>query len=63
MLICELVCSDEDCAVTVELVVDSLEELELLVCEECECSLQSLSVSEAELVELEWPRVGLLRAA
>ena len=61
MVIAELLCSDEDCAVTVEVVVDSLEELEVLVCEDCACSLQTLSISEVELVELA-PRVELLRA-
>ena len=51
MLIAELLCSDEECAVTVEVVAEDLEELELLVCDECECTLQTLSISEAELVE------------
>lgn len=51
MLIAELLCSDEECAVTVEVVAEDLEELELLVCDECECILQTLSISEAELVE------------
>ena len=62
MLIAELLCSDESCAVTVEVVVDSLEALEALVCEECECSLQSLSISDVELVEARAP-IALPRAA
>ena len=66
MVIAELLCSDEDCAVAVEVVVDSLEELEVLVCEDCDCTLQTLSVSDVELVEVDRPVVvvrELLRAA
>ncbi len=59
MLIAELLCSDEGCAVTIEVVVESLEELEVLVCEQCKCTLQTLSVSNAELVELKRPAVLL----
>ena len=51
MLIAELICSDEDCAVTVEAVVESLEELDALVCAGCECTLHTLSISDAILVE------------
>lgn len=50
MLEAEIVCSDESCAVTAQMVVDSLAELELLACEECGCVAQALSVSE--VVEL-----------
>ncbi len=60
MLIAELLCSDEDCAVTIEVVVESLEELDVLVCEQCECTLQTLSISNAETAELKRP-VVLLR--
>lgn len=60
VLIAELICSDEDCAVRVEAVVESLDDLEALVCEGCECTLQTLSISEAEPAKLEWP-VVLLR--
>ena len=59
MLVAELLCSDEDCAVTVEVVAESLEDLEALVCEGCECTLQTLSISEAEPAELERPVVAL----
>ena len=52
VLIAELLCSDEDCAVTVDVVVESFEELDALVCEDCECTLQTLSISAVELVEL-----------
>jgi hypothetical protein len=62
MLIAELLCSDEDCAATVELVVESLEELDALVCEDCECTLQTLSISAVELVGL-GRRVELLRVS
>jgi hypothetical protein len=55
VLIAELLCSDEDCAVTVEVVAESLEELDALVCEGCECALQTLSISEVELVQLKRP--------
>ena len=54
-MIAELLCSDEYCAVTVEVVVESLEELDVLVCEGCECTLQTLSISAVELVELNPP--------
>ena len=55
MVIAELLCSDEQCAVTLEVVVESLEELDALVCEDCECTLQTLSISAVELVEPERP--------
>ena len=40
-----LICSDESCAETVE-VADSLEELDHLVCDGCECTLTVLAVWE-----------------
>ena len=46
----------------VEVVVDSLEQLDALVCEDCECTLQTLSISAVELVELERP-IELSRVA
>ena len=51
MLIAELICSDEKCAVSVEAVAASVEELDALVCADCECTLQSLSISDVVLVE------------
>ena len=51
MLIAELLCSDEGCAVTVEVVAETLDELDALVCEDCGCTLQMLSISEVVLVE------------
>jgi hypothetical protein len=40
----EIVCSDESCAVTLDVVVDSLADLELLACEDCSCTIQVLAV-------------------
>ncbi len=42
-----LICSDEDCAVEVE-AWGELEELDLLLCDGCDCVLQVLSLSEGE---------------
>jgi hypothetical protein len=39
----EIVCSDEGCAVTAEVVVDSIDELALLVCDDCGCVAQPLA--------------------
>lgn len=50
MIEAEIVCSDEGCAVTADVLADSLEELELVVCDDCGCVAQVLSVSE--VVEL-----------
>ena len=43
-----LLCTDEDCAELVEVVVESLDELEAIVCEGCGCCSQVLSVWEVE---------------
>ena len=42
-----LICTDEDCAVEVE-AWGELEELDLLLCDGCDCVLQVLSLSEGE---------------
>ena len=55
MVIAELLCSDEECAVTVEVEVESLDELDALLCDDCECTLQTLSISYVELAALERP--------
>lgn len=55
VLIAELLCSDEDCAVTVEVVAESLEHLDALLCEDCGCTLVTLSISDVELVEVSRP--------
>ena len=43
----ELTCSDEACPLVVEAVGPDLARLEVLVCEECECTLQITAVWEA----------------
>ena len=43
----ELTCSDEACALVVEAVGPDLAQLDLLVCDECECTLQITAVWEA----------------
>jgi hypothetical protein len=45
MIEATLICSDEACAETVE-VVTTLEELDYLVCHGCECTLTVLAVWE-----------------
>ena len=54
MFLAEMICSDEECELTVE-AVDHLDRLELLVCEECDCCLQLVSLSSFVAVELEAP--------
>jgi hypothetical protein len=39
----EIICTDEHCAVTVDVVAESLEQLELLACEDCGCTIQVLA--------------------
>ena len=46
----DLICSDEACASVTETVVASLDELDLLACDGCGCTLQSLAIWE--VVEL-----------
>ena len=43
----ELTCSDERCPFVLETAVAELDDLELLVCDGCECTLQVLAVWEA----------------
>ncbi len=50
----ELICSDEACALVVE-AVGELAELELLVCDECGCTLQVTSVYQVTEVRLRPP--------
>ncbi len=45
MFLAELICSDPECELVLESVGD-LAELDLLVCEDCECLLQPVSLSE-----------------
>ena len=46
----EIICTDESCAVTVDISVESLEHLHLLACDDCGCTTQVLAVWE--VVEL-----------
>lgn len=60
----ELICSDEACAEVSEVTVFSLEELKLLTCDGCGCSLQSLNVWEVvEVRAAPSQRLPLPRAA
>jgi hypothetical protein len=43
----ELICSDDECEVVLE-AVGSLDDLELIVCDDCGCCLQIVSVSAHE---------------
>jgi hypothetical protein len=59
----ELVCSNEACAEISEVTVLSLEEIDVLVCDGCGCTLQSLSVSEVVELRAASKPVQLRRAA
>ena len=50
VLLAELICSDDECEVVLE-ATGSLEDLDLLVCEECGCCLQIVSISAHEAAE------------
>jgi hypothetical protein len=52
MIGAEIICTDESCAVTVDVVAESAEELQLIACDDCGCIAQVLAVWE--VVEL-WP--------
>jgi hypothetical protein len=39
----EIICTDEGCAVTLDVVVEQLEALELLACDDCGCTVQVLA--------------------
>jgi hypothetical protein len=43
-----LICSDEACAVELEAWGESMEELDLLVCDGCGCVLEVLALAEAD---------------
>ncbi len=51
----ELTCSDESCPLVVEAIGGNLDDLELLVCEECECTLQITAVWEVREERLDPP--------
>lgn len=44
MIGAELICTDESCAVRVDVTVESLDHLELLACDDCGCTTQVLAV-------------------
>jgi heterodisulfide reductase subunit A-like polyferredoxin len=48
MLAVTLTCSDQGCDLEVIELVESLEQVELLVCEGCGCCLQAVGYAEAE---------------
>ena len=55
MFIVNVICSDEDCAEEIEAVVETMEEVDDLLCE-CECGTVLLSVADldtgAQVIEL-----------
>ena len=61
MFVGELICSDEACELVLE-AVGTLEDLELLVCDDCGCCLQIVFVSAHEATALA-PRIELSLAA
>ena len=44
----ELTCSDEACTLVIEAMGPDLAQLDVLVCDDCECTLQITAVWEAE---------------
>jgi hypothetical protein len=50
MIGAEILCTDEHCAVTIDVVAESTGALELLACDDCGCTTQVLAVWE--VVEL-----------
>jgi hypothetical protein len=65
MFVVHVTCSDQDCAEEIEAVVDSLEEIDDVVCE-CGCGTVLVSVAEeqtgATVVELRFDRHERLAA-
>ena len=65
MFIVNVICSDENCAEEIEAVVETMEEVDDVVCE-CECGTVLLSVADldtgAQVIELR-PRGGAGRRA
>ena len=64
MFIVNVICSDEECAEEIEAVVETMEEVDDLVCE-CHCGTVLLSVADldtgAQVIELR-PRGGASRS-
>jgi hypothetical protein len=63
MLGVELICTDEACAEVKEVNVFSLEELTLLTCDGCGCTLQSLNIWEVVEMRVSRPATEQLRRA
>jgi hypothetical protein len=63
MLGIEIICSDEACAEVSEVVIASLDALEVLTCEGCGCVVQPLAVWEVVEIELPARSVELLPLA
>lgn len=59
----ELTCSDERCPFVVDAFVADLGELDLLVCDGCECTLQVLSVWDVQEARAASPPVHELPLA
>ena len=51
MLLAILICSDEDCDTTAE-EVGSLEELDAVLCADCDCLMQIVAIEEAHVAEV-----------
>ena len=51
----ELICSDEACTHVLETTVWTLDQADLLVCEECECTLQVTAVWDSVEVRARRP--------
>ncbi len=62
MFLAVLICSDGGCDAVIE-AVGELQELEALVCDSCECTLQVVQLSEAVLERLPARPEALPRAA
>lgn len=62
VLLATLICSDEDCDLYFE-VCGTPEELDSLVCESCECTLQAVGWAEVTLIDPRPARVQLPEAA
>jgi hypothetical protein len=50
MIGAEIICTDEHCAVTLDVVAESIEALDAIACDDCGCTVQVLAVWE--VVEL-----------
>lgn len=58
MIGAEIICTDESCAVTIDVVVESLE---LLACDDCGCTIQVLATWDVVELRPAAPVVSLRR--